>query len=281
MLVVTVRPGICSTSEANDIYSEDEDKGYYNYEIVPEEPEEDPLPEEAPPAPAPEMQPPPKYTYKELFNMHPDQFKAYDENVTKWAVMTRKEEDILRYLEAKDIARRRAVAFASVVQYTGQKNNQYSNDDVFPVALPGRMAAKRSQLADIDRVIASAKEEFAIIMFSQQGCSFCDAQSSILKFFESNYQWAIRKIDIQAYPNMAIEYGIEQTPSLIILQGDTGETMPIATGVVSMEELRSRVYRTIRIMRGEVKPEQYNTFDYEKGSGSDPLKYLEMEKENQ
>lgn len=265
----------CNTpGEAVEIYKQEVPKGYYNYEVVPEEPEKK---EEEPVAQvqAKDPQAPPQYTYDQLFNMHPDKFQAYTLEITKWAVTTRDEKDVLQYILVQDVARRRSAAFASVVGLVGQKNAKYSNDDVYPVTAPGRLAITQNQLNEIDTTIESAKDEFALIMFSQQGCSFCTAQSSILKFFENNYRWQVRELDIQQYPELAIEYGVEQTPTLIIVHGESGETLPISTGVASAEEIRSSVYRAVRLMRGEIKPEQWNTYDFEKGSGNDPLKFMQ------
>jgi hypothetical protein len=47
--------------------------------------------------------------------------------------------------------------------------------------------------------------------------------------------------------------------------------MPVSQGVVSMADLSHRLYRTIKYMNGERTPEQYFLYDYESGSGADPL----------
>lgn len=263
---------------ASEIYHTEQDKGYYNYEVIPETPEE----EEDPEKPAiQQVQPPPKYSYDELWNMHPDVFQAHVKEVTKWAVQTPTEENVVHYLMVQDVARRKSAAFASVVSMVGQKNPQFSVDGVYPSTTPGRMAVVENRIDEIDTVIKQARDEFALIMFTQNGCRFCTAQRSILTYFENNYQWPIRSVDIYKNPNMASEFGVDQTPAIIIVQGTTGKAMPISSGVTAMADLRTRIYRTVRLMKGEIQPEQWSMFQYEKKSGNDPLHFVKSKGGNQ
>lgn len=259
-----------SDPPATEIYQQEGEKGYYNYEVIPEEPEE----EEDLPKVSATVQAPPQFSYDELWNMHPDQFQAHVNAVTKWAVKTPSEENVIQYLMVQDVARRKSAAFASVVSMVGQKNPQFSIDNVYPSTTPGRMAVKENQLDEIDAEIRKAKEGFALVMFSQEGCSFCTAQKSILGFFERNYEWPIRYVDIYRNPKMAMEFGVEQTPEIILVQAASGQAMPIASGVIAMSDLRSRVYRSVRLMNGEIKPEQWSTYRYERNTGNDPLKFV-------
>jgi hypothetical protein len=46
--------------------------------------------------------------------------------------------------------------------------------------------------------------------------------------------------------------------------------MPISSGVISLSKLRERLVRSVKYMRGEVKPEQF----YTRIGTSDPLKFV-------
>ena len=253
------------------IYQTEAEKGYYNYEVIAEEPEEEEQEEQHM---ANQAQPPQKYSYDELWNMHPDAFQALIDEVTKWAVGTPTEENVTEYLKVQDVARRKSAAFASVVGYVGQMNPQYSVAGVSPITAPGRRAVTEYRLDEIDSTILRARNEFALIMFSQQGCSFCTSQRSILGYFENNYQWPVRVIDIYQNPGLAAEYGVERTPAIALVHGQTGQALPIASGVTSMSDLRTRIYRSIRMLKGEIRPEQWATYQYEMNSGKDPLQFV-------
>jgi len=111
-------------------------------------------------------------------------------------------------------------------------------------------------------------------MFTQEGCGFCDAQKSILNFFTASYDWTVRIVDIDRHPNLSSRFGIEQTPSIIVVHKHSEDYLPISVGVISLRELTARIYRSIKFLRGEMSPEQWFMYDFEKDSGGDPLKYI-------
>lgn len=248
-------------------YYNDRKHGWYWYEKEPE-----PQPEhEKEQKTTPEIE---KYTYEQLWNMYPDQFQQLLKTAMKKAIQYPTEDNVLRYLTYQDIARRKSTAFASVMQYVGQKHPELSNADVYPITTPGRVALADMKSSEIDRKIREVSDRFALIVFSQPGCKFCEAQSSILKYFTRNYNWTVRTVNINERPELSAKFGIEQTPTIILIKKHSKDFLPVATGVISLSELKTRVYRSIRIMLNETRPEQWFMYDFEKNKGSDPLKYV-------
>ena len=259
---------IPSTVHAEMESFEDYKKGWYWYEVIPNEKEQ----------PEDEVQQEPsisEYSYDQLWKMHPDDFQEYLNQVTKFAVQFPTEKNVTQYLKVQDVARRKSVAFAAVVDFIGQKNPQYSTEDVYPLTAPGRVALTSMQSKEYDDVIFQAKDEFGLIMFSQTGCDFCDAQKSILTFFENQYHWPVRLVDVLDYPNFAAQFGIEQTPSIILVHKTSQDYLPVSSGVISMSNLKKRLHRSIRYMQGKISPEQWALYEFEKQSGHDPLKFVE------
>ncbi len=256
-----------SSAYADKEYYQDKKRGWYWYEVRPKKEEE-----------AESMKPKdtaiPKYSYDQLWNMHPDEFQEYSNQITKFAVQFPTEKNVTTYLKVQDVARRKSVAFAAVVDFIGQQNPQYSTEDVYPTTTPGRVALTNLQSREYDEVISKAKSEFGLIMFGQSGCDFCDAQESILTFFENQYGWPVRLVDITTYPNLAAQFGIEQTPSIILVSKESQEYLPVSSGVISMSNLKKRLYRSIRYMQGKISPEQWALYEFEKESGHDPLKFV-------
>lgn len=214
------------------------------------------------------------YSYDQLWNMYPDEFQKLFKRTTKTAVQSPTEKNVINHLLMQDIARRKSMAFASAVGYVGQKYPQFSNADVHPTVVPGRHALAQVQYDEITRTIAGASNEFALIMFTQSGCQFCDTQKAILKFFTNNYNWTVRIIDINEHPGAAAKFGIEQTPTIILIHKGSEDHMPISSGIISAEELKHRVFRTINLMQGKTTPQQWFRYDYEKNTGGDPLTFI-------
>ncbi|MEA3428591.1 MAG: conjugal transfer protein TraF, partial [Thermodesulfobacteriota bacterium] len=183
------------------------------------------------------------YSYDQLWNMYPDEFQKLFKRTTKTAVQSPTEKNVINHLLMQDIARRKSMAFASVVGYVGQKYPQFSNADVHPTVVPGRQALAQVQYDEINRTIAGASNEFALIMFTQSGCRFCDTQQAILKFFTNNYNWTVRIIDINEHQGAAAKFGIEQTPSTILIHKGSQDYMPVSSGIISAKELKHRVFR--------------------------------------
>jgi conjugal transfer pilus assembly protein TraF len=241
-------------------------RGWYWYETQVELQDE-----EEPEAERPELT-----SYEDMWNMHPDKFQDELKERMKIAVQFPTEENVLTYLVMQDIARRKSAAFANVVGYVGQKYPMFSNADVHPVIPPGRTALSELKQGEVRQAISESSDEFALIMFTQKGCKFCDVQKSILKFFTTSYGWQVRFIDINLQPGLSARFGVEQTPSIILVQKNSQDYMPISVGVISLRELNARVYRSIKFLRGQMTPEQWFIYEFEKNAGSDPLKFLTL-----
>jgi conjugal transfer pilus assembly protein TraF len=240
-------------------YYDDRQHGWYWYE-------NDELPEEK------EYKLPDMET---LWNMHPDEFSDLREEVTKMAVQNPTEENVLNYIMLVDISKKKSVAFSSVVALVGQKNPAYAgNESSYPNNAPGQRALREQREAEINQTIANSIDDFAIIMFTADGCGFCDSQSDILEYFNNMFGWPIRKVNINENPAMATKFQVEITPTLILVQRESGDFMPLSSGVISMSDLKSRVYRSIRHMKGGATPEQWFMHEYERDKGGDPLQHI-------
>jgi conjugal transfer pilus assembly protein TraF len=213
------------------------------------------------------------YSYKQLWDMYPDDFQELLNTFMKKAVQTPDEKTVMDYLIMQDIARRKSLAFASVMSYVDQKHQELGTQSVYPITAPGQSAVVAIKVREQEETILSARNEFALIMFTSQGCDFCESQKSILEFFINKYGWPVRSMDIDQYPDMAARFDVTMTPTIIMVDKESGKSMPISVGVISMSDLAQKLYRSIRFMRGEITPQQWFMHDFEKGKSSDPLKF--------
>ena len=213
------------------------------------------------------------YTAQELWNMYPDDFQELLNTFMKKAVQAPNEKTVMDYLVMQDIARRKSLAFASVMSYVDQKNQELGTQSVYPITAPGQSAVVSMRMREQEETIASGREQFGLIMFTRQGCDFCESQKSILEFFVNKYGWPVRFVDMDEHPNMAAKFDVTMTPTMIMVDKQSGKSMPISVGVISMSDLALKLYRSIRYMRGEITPQQWFMHDFEKGKSNDPLKY--------
>jgi len=214
------------------------------------------------------------YSYDDLWTMYPDNFQELLELIKKKAVQYPTKDNVKDFMFMQNIARRKALAFASVFSYVAQNNHELTTKDVFPITKPGQRARITNIKNEKNNVIRTAREDFALIMFFSNDCSYCQAQLSILGYFMDSFQWPIRMIDINENPNMAARFNVSVAPQTILIYKKTKNYMPISSGVISLSELKTKLYRSIRLMRGEITPQQWFLYEFEKNKSADPLKYV-------
>lgn len=247
----------CSEQQVTENSSDDANKGvgFYWYDD-PEQEEETPQPSYP--------------SYQELWDMHPDDFAPLLEERKKIAIQYPTEDNVYRYLEIQDVAKRKSLAFAAVMGLVAQKHPEFSNENHYPLNVPGQRALTRVKNRDLDSYIESIQDQYALIVFEKEGCEFCQTQKPILDMFRVKYAWQVKFLDIEKYRYLADRYSITMTPSILVLSRETEEAMPLSSGVISLSKLRERLVRSVKYMKGEVKPEQF----YTRQGTTDPLKFV-------
>ena len=221
-----------------------------------------------------------KYTIKEIWNLHPDEFQGLLNGVQKKAVQTPNEKNILEYLIMQDVARRKALAYANATKFVTQKySDKFNINQVYPTTTPGISARVQEQQKEISGTILAARENHALLFFVSQGCGFCDKQAAILTYFVEKYGWQIKPIDIGRHSTLAARFNITTTPTLVLIKNGTEQSMPIAVGVVALSEMERKLYQAIRYMGGETNIDTFQTYDYQKGGALDPGAILETEEQ--
>jgi len=245
-------------------------KGWFWYE--------EPAPEaETEEEPSPELRPVPSlanYSTEQLWDMHPDDFQALLMEFQKKAVQRPTEENVHEYLTMQDIARRKAAAYANVASFVIQKYADLNVGREYPVSAPGVVARVKMQKEEITATIQAAAGDHALLYFTRLDCQYCQEQRQILRYFTDRYGWQIKEIDADVAPGVASRFGIQTTPSLLLIGKGRENYIPVASGVVALDELEQTLYRSIRLLNGQITPQEYSVYDFQKGGGLDPASIL-------
>ena len=276
----TVEPQDIPPQSEGQYYDSSPKKGWYWYQdpvVKPDEPKKQHKPQEQQ-----ELQQAPddrKYTKEELYDMYPDQFQDLLKVRMKTAVQYPTEENVGEYLTMQDIARRKAAAFSSAVQFVTQKDAAIlSVNDVYPSTIPGVEARTLMKEKEIFDMINNAKNDHAILFFWKPGCGFCEKQVGILKYFSEKYGWNIKPINISEQTGLAARFNITTTPTLLLIRQGSEKYMPISVGVISLEEMEQKSYQAIRYLNGDTDIETFTNMDFEKGGSLDPRSILQKNK---
>ena len=218
------------------------------------------------------------YTMEELWNMYPDDFQAVLMAFQKKAVQVPSENNVREYYVVQDIARRKSLAFANVSAAVMQKYPDLSVAADFPITAPGRNAEVSQRTDEIESRIRSAREEFALIYFSSAGCPYCAEEGSILSRFVEKYGWEIREIDIEREAAVSSIFGIETTPTLLLIYRGRADHITVSAGVASLAEIEEKLYRGIRLLKNEITPEEYSLYEFQRGGAFDVRAPLRRDK---
>lgn len=211
-----------------------------------------------------------EYSYEELLYMHPDEFaKIYDFYLKK-AVQKPTEESVYEFYNLQDVARKKALLFAHYAGYVWQKYPELSTERDVPISGPGITKRRDLIVKELQEYAKKNASEFGYVVFVQPGCGYCDSQLKILKYAESD-GIPVKVVDISKNPSAQAKFGVEVTPTIIVVDQKTGQYMPISSGVVSLDEIYTRTARAIRLMTGGDDPARYGIYDFQKGTSLDPL----------
>ncbi|MBM9514072.1 conjugal transfer protein TraF [Desulfogranum marinum] len=286
MLGLVYAPGLFSAQKgAGTTFYTKQKEGWFWYHDPVQEPE---VKVKQPEQPEPPLQKPrpaqenkyretdlEEYGIEELWGMYPDDFQELLDHVQNLAVQEPTEKNVLRYLVMQDVARRKALAYTNSSMYVTQKYGDLFNvNQVYPTSKPGVTARVQLQQQEIGKTIAVARNNHALISFTSPTCRFCERQNSILAYFVEKYGWQVKPVDISRQPGIAARFGIESTPTLLLIQKGREEYMTVSVGVVALTELERKLYRAIRYLGGETRDDNFLMYDFQKGSALDPTSIL-------
>lgn len=219
------------------------------------------------------------YSYEQIWEMHPDQFQEFAEALKKKAVQKPSEENVKDYFEVQEIARKKALAFSNVAQYVWQKYPELTTKKDYPITTPGNLARIAQINEERQHTLRNNREDFALIYFQRPDCSYCDEQSRILDWFTGETGWTVKKVNTRENLTLAAKFNVEITPTLILIQKGKQDYLPISAGVISADEIEDKAYRAVRLLKGEISPEEYSLYEFQKGGGFDVKKRLLQERE--
>ncbi|HEY6874172.1 MAG TPA: conjugal transfer protein TraF [Geobacteraceae bacterium] len=252
-------------------YYSDSGKGWWWYEKEPEKKEDkgkEPATKRKPKK-LPSLR---DYTYDEIWSMHPDDFEKFAEELKKKAVQNPSEENVRDYYEVQEIARKKALAFTNVAQYVWQKYPELTTAKDYPVATPGNLSRVGQIQEEKNRKLRDSREEFALIYFYRTDCGYCQQQQPIIDWFSGSTGWQVKRINIEENPGLAGKFGVETTPTMILIQKGNQDFFPVSSGLITAEEIEDKTYRAVRLLKGEITPEEFSLYDFQRGGGFDVRK---------
>jgi conjugal transfer pilus assembly protein TraF len=96
-------------------------------------------------------------------------------------------------------------------------------------------------------------------MFSRSTCGYCRVQWPIVQRFQDEMGWQVTLMDIDRRPEVGQRFGVEVTPTTMIIRRNSKQRMVIAAGVETYPNLAQMAYQAVRLLSGDIRPEQFMT----------------------
>lgn len=184
-----------------------------------------------------------------------DELKSYQrrlEEAKALAVMHPNKENIEKYQYLQYEVLDRANKFSKIWMENVYKNPELNYSLKSPTSQKARYIFVREEEKKKIRKITNLSKEYGLFYFFKNGCEYCTEFAFIVKSFSEKYSWKVLAISEFGEVNELFErnvkdnglaetWGVTTYPSLFAVNPKTGDVIPIANGMISIEEMEDRI----------------------------------------
>jgi conjugal transfer pilus assembly protein TraF len=260
LVLVAAVPGPAALAQSQ---GDNAKQGYWWYQAPPRQEPEPPDPDALTRPVIPPM--------AELASWTPPKIRKLIEEQRDYAATVLTVEAVADFWRLQDFARRKARAFAGVTQLALLQNPELNARSANPMVGDARAELTAEKDALRKRYLRARASEFALVMFSRSSCGYCRVQWPIVQRFQDETGWQVTLQDIDVKPDLGRRFGIEVTPTTMLIRRGSSQHMVIATGVEAYPNLVQTAYQAVRLLSGDIRPEQFLTGAGEEGGFFDAL----------
>jgi conjugal transfer pilus assembly protein TraF len=226
-------------------------RGYWWYRVPPKSqaPEDEPEAVKKPAIPA----------MAELATWSPPRIRKLIEEQRDYAATVLTVDAVADFWRLQDFARRKARAFAGVTQLALLQHPELNSKSANPMVGD----ARDQLLAHKDNVrrayLRAHGNEYALVMFSRSSCGYCRVQWPLVQRFQDEIGWQASEMDLDRRPEIGARFGVDVTPTTMVIRRNSQQRMVIATGVEAYPNLIQTAYQAVRLLSGDIRPEQFLT----------------------
>jgi conjugal transfer pilus assembly protein TraF len=202
--------------------------------------------------------------------MHPEDFEKLIEAQLDYALVDQSKDSVADFYRLVDFARRQSRSFASLHGQVILDNPKLNPAAAYPTTNAGRSVLRKTREQNQIGRLQAERNEFAIVMFSLQGCGYCDAQWAVLEHFRDRTGWQIQRLDMHEHAEKAARFGVDQAPVTVLLRRGGRDWANVAIGAQSLPSVMEATHRQIRLLKGEIDPGQFYTDPHDEGGYFDP-----------
>ena len=191
------------------------------------------------------------------------QFQKRLEEVKAEAVMNPTPLNVLNYQKMQYEMLERSHKFAQIWMQNVYKNYSIDYSLQSPSSQNARHIYYEQQTEAKEHKISELSRKYGLFYFFKRDCRYCDVFAPVVKRFSEKYHWEVLAVSqfgerSEIFKRNAADNGLAETwgvstyPSLFAVNPKTGHVIPIAHGMISIEEMEERI---ISIIEGENQEE--------------------------
>ncbi|WP_222887883.1 conjugal transfer protein TraF [Sphingobium sp. PNB] len=207
----------------------------------------------------------------QLAKWSPPRIRKLIEAQRDYAATVLSVEAVSDFWRLQDFARRKARAFAGVTQIAMLTHPELNSRSANPMVGDARAALGAEKEAARRAYLRANARGYALVMFSRTSCGYCRVQWPIAQRFQEEFGWQVIRQDLDAHPELGQRFGVEVTPTIMVIKRESQQRMVIASGVEAYPNLSAMAYQAVRLLNGDIRPEQFMTGAGEEGGFFDAL----------
>lgn len=195
----------------------------------------------------------------ELATWTPPKIRALIEQQRDYAVTVLTVDAVADFWRLQDFARRKARAFAGVTQLAMLTHPELNARAANPLVGEARdaLGAQKDQVRR--QYLRAHAGEFALVMFARTSCGYCKVQWPIVQRFQDEMGWQVSLMDLDRKPELGQRFGVEVTPTTMVIRRNSAQRMVIAAGVETYPNIAQMAYQAVKLLSGDIRPEQWLT----------------------
>ncbi|WP_068090272.1 conjugal transfer protein TraF [Novosphingobium rosa] len=226
-------------------------QGYWWYQAPPKLPEKADEPNSLEKPTIPPM--------AELATWTPPKIRKLIEEQRDYAATVLTVDAVADFWKLEDFARRKARAFAGVTQIAMLLHPELNSKSANPMVGDARDQLLAQKDAVRRQYLRAHAGEFALVMFGRSTCAYCQVEWPIVQRFQDEMGWQVTLMDLDRRPEMGHRFGVEVTPTTMVIRRNSQQRMVIANGVEAYPNLIQTAYQAVRLLSGDIRPEQFLT----------------------
>lgn len=189
-----------------------------------------------------------------------DIIKAYQKELERklhlaWVYPTF--ENIRSYQEMQKDLTHRSQQFSEKWMQVVYNNPHLDHTLVAPVNQKSRHLYLDKEKQHIQEVIKSLKEDYGLFFFFSSQCDYCHQFAPIVQEFSKTYGWEVINISTDGGTLPGLEktvmnngllekWRVEVLPALFAVNPTTGDVLPIAYGLTSLDQMETRIMALLK-----------------------------------